>query len=321
MADGRPVPIPRSDRRKPLTLVQEYVQREHERRFVAMEREIEAEVKRREAVDYLAELAAQAAPQGSAAGLVSLSTSDTSPVLEVDTEAARLRRMKRRVVSAASVHEGSEEGKGLRPAMVTLTYRPGMQWSARHISETLKRVRQWCGRRGHRFRYVWTAELQARGAVHYHVVCWLPSGRGKNPPFWDDQGWWPYGASQCAWAKNAVGYIVKYASKIGSKDRLPCGARMHGAGGFKADERLRRSFEARPTWIRMLSYLGQRVRRAHGGGFVQEFACGLRRRLQSPYVLIARRSGRVVLARRGTDADDVRSAMEAIWPQINPQPA
>lgn len=254
------------------------------------------------------------AARSAASGLVSISTSDTSlnPVLEIDTAAARVKKMRRRVVRAASTHEAATL---LRPAMVTLTYARMDGWSPRHISEALKRVRQWMGRRGHAFRYVWTAELQDRGAIHYHVVTWLPEGKEK-PPFWDAQGWWPHGSSRSEWARNAVGYIVKYASKIDTKDRLPCGARMHGSGGFTAVERQKLSFESKPTWARTLSYIGQKMRRAEGGGFVQHFACGLRRRLISPFVLVGRIGGRVLLARRGSDPNLIRTALGDIWQQI-----
>ncbi|NKF22974.1 rolling circle replication-associated protein [Solimonas marina] len=199
--------------------------------------------------------------------------------------------------------------------MVTLTYRDVGDWSPRHISEAIKRVRQWMGRRGHKLRYVWTAELQERGAIHYHIVTWLPQGKDRVP-FWDAMGWWPHGSTRSEWAQNGVGYIVKYASKVATKDKLPCGARMHGSGGFTADERKRMSFETRPTWARTLSYIGQKLQRAKGGGFVQHFACGLRRRLHSPFVLVARVSGRVVLARRGADSNHVRTALGDLWVQL-----
>lgn len=220
--------------------------------------------------------------------------------------------MRRRVCKAAQLHEASAT---LKPAMVTLTYRQMDDWKPRHLSQALERVKKWLARRGHQFRYVWTAELQERGAIHYHVVTWLPTGKDK-PPFWDEQGWWPHGSTRSEWARNAVGYIVKYASKIGSKDKLPCGARMHGSGGFSKEERLQMRFHARPTWLRQLTQMAQRVTRPQGGGVILHYACGLARRVASPFVLVTRLPGRVVLARREATADAIRIQLESTWQTI-----
>lgn len=245
------------------------------------------------------------ADRPAASGLVNSSTSDTRPsgpidlrpdrnadVIELDRDAGRLRKMRARVLEASSVHE-SDRGE-LQPAMVTLTYADMGAWSPRHVSEALKRCRQWLARRGHRMRYVWVAELQERGAIHYHVLAWFPRSKDR-PPFWDQQGWWPHGASRSEWAEKPVGYMVKYVSKVGSKDRLPCGARMHGSGGFLLDEKARMSWHARPSWLRQLSSAMQHVKRRTGGGWVQKFACGLRVVQRSPYVVL-RTGGKVILA-------------------------
>lgn len=246
-------------------------------------------------------------------GLVCLSTSDTSPVdqsvFELDTELLRLKRMKRRVCKAAELHQNAPQ-QGLRPAMVTLTYAREDEWDARHISESIKRCRQWLARRGHAFRYVWTAELQDRGVIHYHIVAWLPVS--DVPPFWDAQGWWKHGSSRSEWAEKPVGYIASYVSKILSKTRLPHGARMHGSGGFTPEQRRQMAFHSRPSWIRMLSSLTQKIQRARGGGIVQTFACGLRRRIASPFVLLTRSQGRVVLALKASPLDIVRTQFQEI---------
>lgn len=257
----------------------------------------------------------------SASGLVSFTpTSDTQAVkdvLVVEQDRARLSRMARRVVKAANVHT---EANQLTPAMITLTYERVEDWQPRHVSEALKRVRHWMKRRGLRFRYVWTAELQQRGAVHYHVLAWFPSGK-KKPPFWDLQGWWPHGITKCEWAYSPVGYMVKYVSKIGSKDRLPCGARMHGSGGFTVAERKLMSFHSKARWIQKLSYIGQKTERAKGGGIVQHFACGLRRHHQSPFIVVHRAFGRIVLARRHTERAPIVQAIEHLWETLSATPS
>lgn len=250
-------------------------------------------------------------PQALASGLVNSSTSDTSPVVDfasqdvftVDRDAGRLKKMRARVLEAASVHT---DGTKLRPAMVTVTYAKPGEWNPRHLSAALKCVRQWMNRRGHRMRYVWTAELQERGVIHYHVITWFPEGQDK-PPFWDEQGWWKHGSTRSEWADNGVGYIAKYVSKIGSKDRLPAGARMHGSGGFTPDERKRMTWHSRPGWLRQLTSALQTVRRRKGGGWVQQFACGLRRALHSPYIVLTVNPLRI--ARRDTGTGRLAAAL------------
>lgn len=280
--------------------------------------------------------AAVAVPSAKRSGLVSISTSDTpkagtpqESVFVVDADEARLRKMKRRVCKAAEVHERAMSGvTTYAPVMVTLTYAGLHQWHPRHLSEALKRVRQWLKRRGHGMRYVWVAELQERGAIHYHIVVYFPCKQWGNgvrtvedtPPFWDEQGWWPHGSSQSAWAENPIGYIASYVSKINTKDRLPCGARMHGSGGFDLQERAAMAFHSRPTWVRNLSQLGQRITRPKGGGIARHFACGLAQRIASPYVLLMRGGRRAVVARRDTPPDEIRAFLGDIWlPKNTPQ--
>lgn len=231
------------------------------------------------------------------ANVASALVQHTPADLVIDTDHARLRRMKRRVCKAANIHELSGT-VGVRAAMVTLTYRPGVEWSPRQISDCLRLCRKWCNRRGVTFRYVWTAELQKRGAVHYHLIGWFPDSGSSRPPFFDKRQWWPHGNTQAEWARNAVGYIVKYASKVGTKDRLPSGARMHGSGGFTKDERSHLKHHRLPTWLRHRSYAGQRHEVLPGGVVVQQYVCGLRRAARSPYIRIGSRAGAVRLIRR-----------------------
>jgi hypothetical protein len=79
-------------------------------------------------------------------------------------------------------------------------------------------------------RYVWVAEMQERGAVHYHVIFWLP--RGLHMPKPDKRGWWPCGDSRIEAARHAVGYVAKYASKGEEGPAFPRGVRIHAAGGL-----------------------------------------------------------------------------------------
>lgn len=127
---------------------------------------------------------------GGSAGLVSLKTSDTPDLSEVpiDQVQARITRLRRSVTVGARLIQDSVGWLGFKPAMLTLTYRDIDGFKPLHISVLIKHIRQWLARRGHVLRYVWVAELQMRGALHYHVVTWLP--RGLTLPKPDKQGWW-----------------------------------------------------------------------------------------------------------------------------------
>jgi hypothetical protein len=206
-------------------------------------------------------------PAQPASGLVSLKTSDTPQSVEIDSEKARFTRLKRSVLVAAKLFEYAFRGIAFRPAMLTLTYREVDAFEPRHISELLKRIRHWVERRGHVFCYVWVAELQQRGALHYHVLIWLPKGLTLPKP--DKQGWWPHGFTRIERARHPIGYMLKYTSKFDTKVGLPKGARLHGAGGFKdaAAKQIRRWFNL-PTWLKHLAGVESRFVRAKGVGLV-----------------------------------------------------
>lgn len=202
------------------------------------------------------------------AGLVTLKTSDTLLPEEVliDQEKARLARLRRSVLTAAHLFQQPWNGFRTRTAMLTLTYRDVDAFEPCHISELIKRIRQWIQRRGFRLLYVWVAELQKRGALHYHVLIWLPVGLTLPKP--DKQGWWPHGSTRIEWAKYPIGYLCKYASKFDIKGGLPKGARLHGSGGFAPVARQIRQWFNLPTWLKHLAGVGSRFVRVKGVGLV-----------------------------------------------------
>lgn len=205
------------------------------------------------------------------AGLVSMGTSDT--VGMESGHVRRLRRMRRGVLASARLLEGALQERGFRyrAAMVTLTYRPGAEWSPNHIAEYLKRIREWArrgakGRKSFELRYVWVLELTQAGVPHYHVLFWLP--RGVTLPKSDKRGWWPHGFTRSEWARSPVGYLVKYASKgayWAEAQDLPPGARLWGCGGLTRAQVVTRAWHMAPRWVRDLVPAGDGVRRDKGG--------------------------------------------------------
>jgi len=206
-----------------------------------------------------------AAPQRGALGLVHSSTSDKP--IRVDPLEARLSRMRRGCITAARLHqEGlTKGGFRWRAAFLTLTYRDVEGWCARHISDLLKHVREWLRRRGYSLCHAWVAELQERGAMHYHVVLWLPKGLTLPKP--DKQGWWPHGMTKIEWARNPVGYMAKYVSKGDGLTKFPKGARIHGCGGLRGIQLQEARYWRRPTWLREVTVIQDQVRRRVGGGW------------------------------------------------------
>lgn len=206
-------------------------------------------------------------------GLVSSKTSGTPLEISFDTALVQRRRLGRlkRTVWACSHWHGLTVRPGHRETVwfVTLTYRGVDDWRAKHISECLQAVRKWCQRQAVAFKYVWVAELQKRGALHYHLTIWLPK-RLQIPKF-DKRGWWPHGMTQTVIGRAPVGYLMKYLSKTGPLQAFPKGARIHGYGGLTAEGRSVCSWLNWPHWCKqrfgvgdLRSIAGRRVVRETG---------------------------------------------------------
>ena len=189
---------------------------------------------------------------------------------ELDREGRRLAQLRCAVGSAARLHDVSLPGhRPLRAWMVTLTYRGLHDWSPDHMTEAMHRLRGWCNRQGFRARYTWVAELQQRGAVHYHAVVWLPPG--VRCPAFDSRGWWPHGmTNRMCVRRSAVGYLMKYLSKGTdvSAGTFPKGARIYGVGGLDRTARRTRRWLRLPSFVRGNSSIHDTWDRALGGGWI-----------------------------------------------------
>jgi len=176
----------------------------------------------------------------------SVASSDSSYVF-VSSPIARLIRLRKSVYnSGMQIQE--ELGKGWIPWMFTLTYRGVDDWRPNHIKDFLQRIRVYLRRRGIGFHYVWVAELQKRGAVHYHAIIWLP--RGFKLPYSDDRGWWPHGFSEQKPARKGVGYLMKYTSKGSDGMKFPKGLRIYAFSRTFFSVRCRVAFYKAPRWVR-----------------------------------------------------------------------
>jgi hypothetical protein len=211
-----------------------------------------------------------------AAGLVPSKTTANMPLVSFAPSVVAERRVKRLKKSVwASGHLHGIADNGYRPPVVwfvTLTYRPGIDWAADHVKRAVDGFRTWCKSRAVPCRYTWVAELQGRGAVHYHLLAWLP--RGVRMPHWDRRTvsasgarracWWPHGMTNTQPAHSGVGYLMKYLSKLGELTRFPKGLRLYGIGGLNQQGRAVRSWYNLPEWVKL----------SHGVGEVTRSACG-----------------------------------------------
>ncbi|MBL8642974.1 MAG: hypothetical protein JNK21_03495 [Rhodospirillaceae bacterium] len=118
------------------------------------------------------------------------------------------------------------------------------------MSDLLASLRKFAQRAGFPARYVWVLELTKRNRPHYHVLVWLPKGRTLPKP--DKRGWWPHGMTRIEWARNAIGYVAKYASKLDAvqAQHIPRGARMCGLGGASRAARVEVRWWKLPLWVR-----------------------------------------------------------------------
>lgn len=186
-----------------------------------------------------------------------------------------MKRLKRSVWASGHLHGINESG--FRPSkcwFVTLTYKPGIEWASTHMSKAVQGFRNWCASRGVPCRYTWVAELQKRGAVHYHLLAWLPVG--VRMPMWDRRtvtsrgksraAFWPHGMTNKQIAFSGVGYLMKYLSKLGELTIFPKGLRLYGIGGLTPQGRAVRCWYNLPEWVKRSQGVGDVVK--SGNAFV-----------------------------------------------------
>lgn len=221
------------------------------------------------------------------AGLVSSKTSPQDLAVNLAPSAVaerRVKRLKRSVWASGHLHGLAENGH--RPSVcwfVTLTYVGVDDWRPQHIASALDRYRYWCIKAGVACRYTWVAELQGRGAVHYHLLAWLP--RGVQMPHWDKplgrrRAFWQHGMTNTEKARAGVGYLMKYLSKLGELTRFPKGLRLYGIGGLTEQGRKVRSWFNLPEWAKRSYGVGELARRT--GRLIVQATGEI---LESPYLV------------------------------------
>lgn len=171
-----------------------------------------------------------------------------------------------------AVRKGGFRGRWL---MITPTYRDGVAWEPTQWAGFWHRVRQWYRRNRVPLHYVWTMELTKRGRPHYHALVWVP--RHLMLPTPDKRGWWPHGMTRTEVARNAVGYLAKYASKglsacdgEGELYRFPPHARISGGSQLQAATAAEWRYWIAPRWARKRCEGVTDLRKVSGGFLVVE---------------------------------------------------
>lgn len=118
-----------------------------------------------------------------------------------------------RMVKRREKLEVAAEEREQTVKLLTLTFRNvADSWQASNeVRRCLNLLRQWVRRAGGQVSYLWCAEVQKRGAIHYHVVLvgcpFIPKERIAS--------WWPNGFIdiRCVPLERAASYVGKYISK------------------------------------------------------------------------------------------------------------
>lgn len=201
----------------------------------------------------------------------------TGETFEIDKKAARLSRMRKRIFAWANTVRdylpNSGVGRGHRKVMITLTYTETDGWEKNHIRNYIKELKRRLG--SNLIALAMCAELQERGAVHYHIE--LICKKGTRIPKPDKSGMWKHGSSRIETARS-VFYICSYMKKAYQKEgNFPKGLRMFSVwiakGAVNSLARWKFRLSSLPTWLIKIieerkDYQLKKWERLKGGGWL-----------------------------------------------------
>jgi len=194
---------------------------------------------------------------------------DTGEGWVVNNKMARVKRLQRRIHAWATAIKSAMDGGGLRLVMVGLTYRPGEEWQPNHMRDFVVLLHKKLGLSLKA--YAWAAELQERGAVHYHFLMLVD--RRARIPFFDKAGWWVHGST--SFSKDEVRspfYLCSYTAKANYQKfgEFPQGLRMFAVwveDGLLSDrDRWIFDLSVLPVWLsKIIMFAGETNDRAKRG--------------------------------------------------------
>jgi hypothetical protein len=178
-------------------------------------------------------------------------------IIEVDSFKSRQHRLTTSIHSFVDFVKPISNVENWDSKMITLTYENASDWNPNHIRDFNKWLRRAMGSKLKAYAFV--AELQKRGAVHYHLIVYTE--KGASIPF-PDRAWgrknyiaWKWGYTKVEKARLPQ-YLASYVSKEYQKDyyRFPKNARGFGIWVNSLAE-FKRLFSAymsdkrKPLWI------------------------------------------------------------------------
>lgn len=209
---------------------------------------------------------------------VRMMDTQTGKVFDSNSDLARLARMRRRIKAWSEAIASLElDQRHIRKVMITLTYQPGAEWQKNHIRDFVYALKRRLG--DGLMAAAWVAEMQKRGAVHYHLFIIVK--RGTRVPKPDESGLWPWGTSNIQTGRSPY-YLVAYLKGTG-KDKayqkmgFPKGCRIFSVWLNKSFFRVwvvtLFRWSALPTWLRQeleifgFYFVGLHPKPKEGGGW------------------------------------------------------
>jgi len=147
-----------------------------------------------------------------------------SKAVILDNFVKRYEKLRSRVSEWSLIMDMLREEFPCRLVMITLTIHKIKDYSPGMIRDYVKKLKRQLG--NNLYGFAWVAEMQKRGAVHYHLcLCMKKYTRVKTP---DTSGMWEWGSSNIITARTAY-YLCKYIGKERQKDlsRYPKSCRVY----------------------------------------------------------------------------------------------
>jgi len=170
---------------------------------------------------------------------------ETSDVFVSTPSRSRLNRLKKDAKSWAA----SAPVEPVKYIGVTLTYRPGEEWEPNDLYDFKRHIKRYYGDSllGHYH----VAEMQQRGAPHYHVVIAVTAD-AKSMPKPDKAGWWKKGSTNIQRIKNPKRYLLEYVKKASQKRGYPKGMRTYAGVWRKSagTAHLEYRYRVRPNYVK-----------------------------------------------------------------------
>ena len=175
----------------------------------------------------------------------------------VDSFKARQQRMTNAIYSFTDYIKPISESEGWQMKMVTLTYRKASDWKPKHMTKFTTWLKRVLG--ADLIAYAWVAELQKRGAIHYHLMVYTKKGAyipyPDKPLGRQNFRGWKYGQTNVENGRLGQ-YLASYVSKEHQKDyyKFPKGARGFGiwVGSSVELKRLLGAYmndKKKPLWV------------------------------------------------------------------------